>query len=246
MSLGLRLTPHLGLVKVTAYSDSDWGGCPYTMKSTTGFVIYVNGAPVDWGSQRQKLITQSTAEAEIIALNETVRRVAYVRNILLEFVEVETPSKVHIDNEACRLISTTSTCCSGRTRHIYMRLMCVREMVANGVVEILRVPTNLNPADGHTKALTGRQFRQFRFVARWFVVYLDIPAHLLEQLAICTCVIAFWITDVGMRGVGNVRQSRTTVAYDSHVRRTGSTDTIASSWRQLAVLNMVSYKIPVL
>ena len=45
---------------------------------------------------------------------------------------------------------------------------------------------------------------------------------------------------------GNVRQSRTTVAYDSHVRRTGSTDTIASSWRQLAVLDMVSYKIPIL
>ena len=164
MSLGLRLTPHLGLVKVTAYSDSDWGGCPYTMKSTTGFVIYVNGAPVDWGSQRQKLVAQSTAEAEIIALNETVRRVAYVRNILLEFVEIETPSKVHTDNEACRLISNTSTC-SGRTRHIDMRLMCVREMVANGVVEILRVPTNLNPADGHTKALTGQPFRQFRNMA---------------------------------------------------------------------------------
>jgi hypothetical protein len=42
----------------------------------------------------------------------------------------------------------------------------------------------------------------------------------------------------------NLRRSM--VTYDSHVRRTGSTDTIASSWRQLAVLDMVSYKIPVL
>jgi hypothetical protein len=75
-----------------------------------------------------------------------------------------------------------------------------------------------------------------------------------NSAAVCTCIeVAF---QNGLRltvhffekvdQLGNVRQSRTTVAYDSHVRRTGSTNTIASSWRQLAVLDMVSYKIPIL
>jgi hypothetical protein len=71
--------------------------------------------------KRQKLIAQSTAEAEIIALNETVPRVTYVHNNLLEFFEVEMSSEVHTDNEACRLISNTSTCSDG-TRHIDMAL----------------------------------------------------------------------------------------------------------------------------
>jgi hypothetical protein len=71
--------------------------------------------------KHRKLIAQSTTEAEIIALNETVPRVAYVHNNLLEFFEVEMSSEVHTDNEACRLISNTSTC-SGGTRHIDMAL----------------------------------------------------------------------------------------------------------------------------
>jgi hypothetical protein len=140
--------------------------CEYPLIASKAKALSID-AGIDYSisfPKRQKLIAQSIAEAEIIALNETVRRVAYVRNNLLEFVEVETPSKVHTDNGACRLISNTSTC-SGRTRHIDMRLMCVREMVGNGVVEILRAPTHLNPTDGHTKALTGQPFRQFRSMA---------------------------------------------------------------------------------
>jgi hypothetical protein len=58
--------------------------------------------------------------------------------------------------------TTTRT---GRTRHVDMRLMCVREMVANAVVETLRISIHLNPGgDGHTKALTGQPFRDIRAI----------------------------------------------------------------------------------
>jgi hypothetical protein len=38
-------------------------------------------------------------------------------------------------------------------------------MVTYGTVEILRVPTHIDPADGHTKALTWQAFRDFRAMA---------------------------------------------------------------------------------
>ena len=44
------------------YVDSDWAGCPDTRRSTTGFVLMLNGAAVSWRSKRQSLVALSTAE----------------------------------------------------------------------------------------------------------------------------------------------------------------------------------------
>ena len=57
------------------YSDSDHaGGKPHTMKSHTGSMIIINGAPIQWVSKKQIQGTAySSALAEIYALSETVR-----------------------------------------------------------------------------------------------------------------------------------------------------------------------------
>jgi hypothetical protein len=50
-----------------AYADADYAGETQTRKSTSGGIIFLNGGPITWSSKLQKIVAQSTAEAEIIA-----------------------------------------------------------------------------------------------------------------------------------------------------------------------------------
>lgn len=72
---------------LTAYSDSDYAGDRLESKSTSGYVTYLGGCAVTWCSRRQKSTSQSTLEAEYIALNEATKEVAWLRQILEELKE---------------------------------------------------------------------------------------------------------------------------------------------------------------
>ncbi|KAE9167405.1 hypothetical protein PF002_g30886 [Phytophthora fragariae] len=51
-------------IKIEGFCDSDWGDCPETRKSVTGYAMLVAGGPVAWAARRQTVVAQSTAEAE--------------------------------------------------------------------------------------------------------------------------------------------------------------------------------------
>jgi hypothetical protein len=51
------------------YSDVEFAGCSTTSKSTSGIAIMFRGQPVYWRSKRQLIVTSSTTEAELVALN---------------------------------------------------------------------------------------------------------------------------------------------------------------------------------
>ena len=50
-----------------AYSDADWVDDLDTSRSTTGFIVYLWGAPVAWQSRLQSTVATSTVEAENMA-----------------------------------------------------------------------------------------------------------------------------------------------------------------------------------
>ncbi|XP_033218364.1 secreted RxLR effector protein 161-like [Belonocnema kinseyi] len=55
--------------EIRGYTDTDYAGCLETRKSRSGFVFQLNGGPISWSSQRQSVVSLSTAEAEYIANN---------------------------------------------------------------------------------------------------------------------------------------------------------------------------------
>ena len=60
------------------YSDSDYAGCVQTQRSTTGSVIFLRGGedtsvPISFMSKRQGSVSRSTPEAEIVAMDMTIR-----------------------------------------------------------------------------------------------------------------------------------------------------------------------------
>ena len=55
-----------------AFSDSDYGECKETRRSTSGCLVVYNGDIIHWSSRKQKIVTTSTTEAEYVALGEAV------------------------------------------------------------------------------------------------------------------------------------------------------------------------------
>lgn len=50
--------------KLIGYSDSDWAGSLDDMKSTSGYVFSLGSGICSWASKKQKIVSQSSAEAE--------------------------------------------------------------------------------------------------------------------------------------------------------------------------------------
>lgn len=80
----LKNTSTMGLVlggkkvDLVAYSDSDYAGCPYTRRSTTGYCNFVAEGCVSWRSRKQVTVATSSTEAEYRAAYEATQDVIWL------------------------------------------------------------------------------------------------------------------------------------------------------------------------
>ena len=139
---------------LTAESDSDWA----VGHSTTGWAILLAGAVIGFCSKRQPSIALSSTEAEIIAASTCATEVAYFRGLLRELgVEQLEPTVIGVDNSGAVELSRDRKSCH-RSRHVDRRYFKVREYVAAGVVDVVKVSTDDNSSDVLTKVLPKDKF----------------------------------------------------------------------------------------
>ncbi|XP_071708404.1 uncharacterized mitochondrial protein AtMg00810-like [Rutidosis leptorrhynchoides] len=60
---GLQIFPS-SITKLIAYSDADWGGCPDTRLSTSGYCVFLGDNILSWSSKRQATVSRSSTEDE--------------------------------------------------------------------------------------------------------------------------------------------------------------------------------------
>ena len=65
------------------YADSDYAGA-HDRQSTTGYGIVLNEGPMCWRSSKQRIVAQSTAEAEVTAATDAGKDVIHMRLLLTE------------------------------------------------------------------------------------------------------------------------------------------------------------------
>jgi hypothetical protein len=73
------------------YSDSNWISDADETKATTGYVFTLGGAAVSLRSCKQTMLTKSTTEAELVALETTTNEVEWLRELLMDLPFIDRP-----------------------------------------------------------------------------------------------------------------------------------------------------------
>ncbi|XP_021735132.1 uncharacterized protein LOC110701816 [Chenopodium quinoa] len=147
---------------LVSYTDADWGGCPDTRRSTSGYCVYLGDNLISWSSKRQPTLSKSSCEAEYRGVANVVSESCWVRNLLLElFLPISKATLVYCDNVIAIYLSSNPVQ-HQRTKHIEMDVHFVREKVQKGEVRVLHVPSRYQIADIFTKVLPKVLFDDFR------------------------------------------------------------------------------------
>jgi hypothetical protein len=149
-------------------SDSDFAGCKDTSRSTSGYMILMNGGVVAYYSGRQSTVALCTAMAETIALAKLVVKVKHMRALLFDMQcrqEQETminSTCVWVDNTAAIAVATGNDFTHETVKHVTVKVRFLQECVQKSIIRIVYIKTCKNIADIMTKQSAGPQFAQHR------------------------------------------------------------------------------------
>ncbi|GJY89227.1 ribonuclease H-like domain-containing protein [Tanacetum coccineum] len=161
LSYGLQLYSST-TSSLVAYSDADWAGCPTTRRSTSGYCVFLGNNLLSWSSKRQFTLSRSSAEAEYRGVANAVAETCWLRNLLRELhTPLATATLVYCDNVSAVYLSSNPVQ-HQRTKHIEIDIHFVRDLVANGAIRVLHVPSRYQYADIFTKGLPTSLFDEFR------------------------------------------------------------------------------------
>jgi hypothetical protein len=149
-------------LSVSVYADADWGNDKRDRKSITGWIAMVGGDPVSWASKKQKVVAQSTCEAELYAEAAAINEAKWLEGLLTELGLPLAESPLILgDNQSTQKLSKDDIK-SERTKHIDIKYHFVHDEVDNGRIRLQWVPTVDQWADILTKALGGPQHKALR------------------------------------------------------------------------------------
>ena len=164
--LGKYLNSHQDYIRVTTldaeadpdnltmeiYSDSDWGGCPETRRSTDSYVAYLGGAVIIATTQTQPgLPATSSPDAELRGISRAAREAIFLYGLATEDFGLS----IHVP----RLWSDSSTAIVAakrigpgtKLRHLDVCEFYVQGAVQAGKVQLRKVKGTENPGNYLTK-----------------------------------------------------------------------------------------------
>ena len=144
-------------------SDAAFADDRETRKSTSGYLYKLFGGPADWHSMKQKTVTTSSTEAELLALTYATKETIWWRRFFKHIgFNPGHELTVHCDNlQTIRLLTKENQKLATKLRHVDIHQHWLRQEVQAGRIRVNWLPTNEMPADGLTKALPRQRHEQF-------------------------------------------------------------------------------------
>ena len=150
-------------LEVRAYIDAAYGVHQESGKSHTGCAIVLGeGGPVYAKSSKQKIVTKSSTEAELVGLSDTASQAIHLRNFVVAQGYDVGPVVIYQDNMSCMALMKRGSPGSERSRHINIRHFWLSEKVGDKQVAIEHLGTEEMFANVLTKPVQGAQFLKER------------------------------------------------------------------------------------
>jgi hypothetical protein len=147
-------------VQINMFCDAAHATCHLTRRSTTGIIIFINGAPMIWYSKRQNTIESSVFGSEFVALkiaselNEALRY-----KLRMMGIPISEPTNTFCDNKSV-VVNATIPQSTLQKKHNFIAFHKVRESVASEALRISHEKGKFNLSDCLTKFQTTPDFKR--------------------------------------------------------------------------------------
>eukprot|EP00253_Pinus_taeda_P023104 PITA_23104 len=166
------------LNSLIGYSDSEFDvsefdGDKETGVSTSSYVISLGLGVVFWRSRKQSVPTDSTTEAEYVAVVEATKEIVWLKRILedLQVKQVHS-TPLMIDNTFIIKLAKNPNF-HDRTKHINTKYHLIQHHVEAKTIYLRHCSTNEQIVDIFTKALGREKFKRFRMMLGLTNILLD-------------------------------------------------------------------------
>jgi hypothetical protein len=157
---------HNAECSAVVYTDSDWAGDTKDRKSTTGWLLMLNGAPISWQSKKQSTVANSSSEAEYYALGDGAREALFIRQWFAYYYPIHVNNQIvpilatlRSDNCGCMLMADHATD-HNRTKHIDIKHHFIREHIQSKSIKLEYIETAKQLADILTKTVKPMVFQR--------------------------------------------------------------------------------------
>jgi hypothetical protein len=158
----LGLTLKVGQnMEINLFADASYG-VHADGKSHSASVIRIGEATVAAKSTKQKIVTKSTTEAELVCASDMVTAAIGKQEFLKSQGYEDVYIILHQDNKSTIRLLEKGASASDKTRHIKVRYFFMREKVETGEIKIKHTGTDNMVADILTKPLQGKLFLRLR------------------------------------------------------------------------------------
>jgi hypothetical protein len=154
--------PHGKLMTMRIFVDADHAGDLVTQRSRTGFIFFLNNAPIYWISTKQNFCETSTFGSEFVAMKQAAEYVRGLRyKLRMMGIKVDEPAFIFGDNKSV-LFNTTIPGSTLKTKSNAIAYHFVPEGVARDEWRTAYVNWDDNVADMLKNPLSGP--KQVKFV----------------------------------------------------------------------------------
>jgi hypothetical protein len=147
--------PSRDMVYVDASYDVHEGA-----RSHTGVLLTLGKGALYAKSSKQKLVTKSSTEAELVALADATDVIMWACHFMDALGYIQRPTRVYQDNKSTMTIANKGYNMHGRTKHVSLRCFSVSDLVERCELTLSYLPTEKMIADILTKPLQGQLFNQ--------------------------------------------------------------------------------------